>query len=297
MPAFSSFHAATAATRTALGICTALALSLATPAMAERSALDRIAAEGRITIAIVEDLPPFSIKGENGVPTGMSVELCRAVVNELATQLEVPLISIDYVPVTLNTRLDSIVSGRADMECGATTVTLSRRERVDFSVPFFATGAALGVTSSEEITDLAALSGKRLAAITGTTTLTAIKRAVRAERMDVEIVEVERTEDALTALNDGTVDAIAHDKMILLGLMQEDAGAGLVALPGLLSFEPYGIILPRGDADLRLAVDRAIIGLYQDGVLNDLFDTWLAPMGAQPGVTLDRMLQLQAVPE
>ncbi|MEO0962689.1 MAG: amino acid ABC transporter substrate-binding protein [Pseudomonadota bacterium] len=267
------------------------------PGTAGAGTLEKIAADGRITIATVEDLAPFSFAGDDGIPAGLSIDLCRAVVTELATQVQVPLISIDYVPVTVQSRLDTIVSGRADMECGATTVTLGRRERVDFSVPFFASGASVAVADVQSVPSIEALSGKRIAVIEGSTTQNAIKAAIRAERIDVDVIAVERTDDAVQAIKDDKVDAIAHDKMILVDLMQDPLGADLVALPGLLSFEPYGIVLPRGDADFRLAVDRAIIGLYQDGVLDDLYEKWLAPLGARPGVTLDRMLQLQAVPE
>lgn len=271
--------------------------SVASTAPAQAGTLEKIAADGRITIANVEDLPPFSMTGDDGIPSGLSIELCRAVVSELATQLEVPIISIDYVPVTLQTRLDTIVSGRADMECGATTVTLSRRERVDFSIPFFASGASIAVADVTALPDIEALSGKRIAVVEGTTTQNVIKAALRAKRLDAEIVAVERTSDAVAAIREDRADAIAHDKMILVGLAQDPLAADLVSLPSLLSFDPYGIVLPRGDADFRLAVDRAIIGLYQDGVLDDLYEKWLAPLGARPGATLDRMLQLQAVPE
>ncbi|GAA6155607.1 amino acid ABC transporter substrate-binding protein [Pyruvatibacter sp. HU-CL02332] len=271
--------------------------SLTLSGNAEAGTLEKIAADGRITVANVEDLAPFSFTGDDGIPSGLSIELCRAIVSELATQIEVPIISIDYVPVTVQSRLDTVVSGRADMECGATTVTLGRRERVDFSVPFFASGASVAVADIQSLPDIEALAGKRVAVIEGSTTQVAIKRALRAQRIDVEVIAVERTVDAVAAIKEDKADAIAHDKMILVDLMQDPLGADLVALPGLLSFEPYGIILPRGDADFRLAVDRAIIGLYQDGVLDDLYEKWLAPLGARPGVTLERMLQLQAVPE
>lgn len=296
----SGFTFLTDARTSGLAVCLATALAIGSwmPAsQAEAGTLDDIAASGRITIANVEDLPPFAMTGDDGIPTGLSIELCRAIVSELATQIEVPLISIDYVPVTLQSRLDTIVSGRAHMECGATTVTLSRRERVDFSVPFFASGASIAVADVTALPNMEALADKRIAVVKGTTTQNVIKSALRAERIDVEIIPVERTADAVAAIREDRADAIAHDKMILIGLMQDPSGADLVTLPGLLSFDPYGIVLPRGDADFRLAVDRAIIGLYQDGVLDDLYQKWLAPLGAQPGATLDRMLQLQAVPE
>lgn len=281
----------------ALAVSALAMASFSLTSTATAGTLEKIAADGRITIANVEDLAPFSFTGDDGIPSGLSIELCRAIVSELATQVEVPIISIDYVPVTVQSRLDTVVSGRADMECGATTVTLGRRERVDFSVPFFASGASIAVADVQSLPDIDALAGKRLAVIEGSTTQNAITRALRAERIDVEVIAVERTADAVIAIKEDKADAIAHDKMILVNLMQDPLGADLIALPGLLSFDPYGIVLPRGDADFRLAVDRAIIGLYQDGVLDDLYEKWLAPLGARPGATLDRMLQLQAVPE
>jgi len=283
--------------RITAGLLACAAVLVTDAAVAEEHALERIAADARVKIAVVPDLPPFTQRDADGQPAGLSVDLCRAVVAELATALDIASIAIDFVPVTQHGRLDAVASGEADMECGTTTVTLSRRERVDFSIPFFASGASVAALAELAPTSLQDLEGKRIAVVDGTTTQNALARALTSERVSADVLTVESNEQALAAIAEDRADALASDKMILIGLMREPGAADLVTLPGLLSFEPYAVVLPRGDADFRLAVDRALIGLYADGVLDDLYDKWLTPLGAHPGLMLERMLQLQAVPE
>ncbi len=275
----------------------ALATMLALTGTAAAQTLERIAEEGRITFALRDDAPPFAFKDDDGRPAGLSVELCRMIAAELVNILDLHEIDMQAVPVTAQTRLDAITSGRADIECGITTITLSRREIVDFSIPFFASGASIAVGPEATAQSVEELEGLRIAVPGETTTEEALKRYLAARRIDAELIRVAKTGDAAAAIRDGRADAMASDRMVLVGLMQDPLGADLRLLRGILSFEPYALVLPRGDADFRLAVDRMLIGFYHDGVLDRLYDKWLTPLGAEPGPTLERMLQLQAVPE
>lgn len=275
----------------------ALAVVLAFTGTSTAQTLERIAEEGRITFALRDDAPPFAFKDDDARPAGLSVELCRMIAAELVNILDLHEIDMQAVPVTAQTRLDAITSGRADIECGITTITLSRREIVDFSIPFFASGASIAVGPDATAQSVEELEGLRIAVPGETTTEDALKRYLAAHRINAELIRVAKTGDAAAAIKDGRADAMASDRMVLVGLMQDPLGADLRLLRGILSFEPYALVLPRGDADFRLAVDRMLIGFYHDGVLDRLYDKWLTPLGAEPGPTLERMLQLQAVPE
>src|SRR5689334_577100 len=116
-------------------------LTLAGAASAET--LDRIRQDGAIRIAYREDAPPFSLKGEGGNPAGYSVELCRAVADDIKRQLKLAKLDVRYVQVTAADRFEAIEKGRADLLCEATTATLSRRKLVDFSISTFVSGASL----------------------------------------------------------------------------------------------------------------------------------------------------------
>jgi len=270
----------------------AAALFAAIPAWA--GSLDRIAQTGKMTLAVRDDAPPFAFIDENGKHAGFSVDLCRALAADIAARVGRD-ITVDFLPITAQTRLDAVTGGTADIECGITTVTLSRRETVDFSLPFFVTGTAIAVPADSAARSVTDLANARIAVVRDTTTQATMGRLLKEEGVTAEIVGVARIGDAVAAVSAGEADALASDRMVLIGL--GDQASGLRLMPGLMSYEPYALVLPRGDADFRLEVDRALIEFYKEGVLADLYAEWLGPTGARPGETLELMLQLNAVPE
>ena len=70
----------------------------------------------------------------------------------------------------------------------------------------------------------------------------------------------------------------------------------LYLLPDELSFEPYGIVLPRGDADFRLAVNTALARLYGTGEITEIFGRWFRQFG-DPGPVTKVMYLLGTIPE
>src|SRR5262249_33581772 len=101
------------------------------------SRLKTIARTKTIKIAIRRDARPFSFVNDNNEPTGFTIDICKLVVSSIARQLGVGDLKIEWVPVTLQTRFSTVASGKADMECGASTATLGRMKEVDFSNYFF----------------------------------------------------------------------------------------------------------------------------------------------------------------
>src|SRR6476469_9269563 len=85
-----------------------------------------------LRVAYRTNSPPFSYLDAQGRPVGYTVELCERVARSLEAHLNVRL-SIKWVPVDERTRFEAMVNETADMECGSTTVSLSRLKIVDFS--------------------------------------------------------------------------------------------------------------------------------------------------------------------
>ena len=90
-----------------------------------------------LRVAYRTDSRPFSYVDAQGRPVGYTIELCERIARSLEAQLNVTL-TIKWVPVDERTRFDAIVNDTADMECGSTTVSLSRMKIVDFSSVVFA---------------------------------------------------------------------------------------------------------------------------------------------------------------
>jgi ABC-type amino acid transport substrate-binding protein len=115
-------------------IALSLALVSATvAAQAPESRLQRIKDTKTIAIAHRADASPHAMLDDAKLPTGYMIDLCKRVVASLEQQLGITGLQIKWVPVTIQTRFDAVARGDADMECGSSTVTLSRMKRVDFS--------------------------------------------------------------------------------------------------------------------------------------------------------------------
>jgi len=252
----------------------ALALLVASAAHAQTvdGTLKRILSAQAITIAYRTDALPFSYAGDGKQPAGYTVELCKRVVASLERQLKVLALQIKWIPATSQNRLELVSKGQADMECGSTTVTLSRMAEVDFSSHVFVdtTGViARAAVAAKSFKDLA---GKRIAVIGGTTNQRAIETALKKSGITADVVLVKSRDEAVAALESGSIDAFASDKILLLGLgpkMKDPSRYAL--LPEDLSFEPYAIVLPRGDAGFRLAVNRALSEIYRSDEIVEIF--------------------------
>ena len=98
------------------------------------SRLKSIIAKKVMRIAYRADARPFSFVNDAKEPLGYTIDLCKQVTNSMAQQFGLPELKIEWVPVTVDTRFSAVASGKADMECGSSTVTLGRMKEVDFSM-------------------------------------------------------------------------------------------------------------------------------------------------------------------
>src|SRR5260370_42343145 len=96
-------------------------------------ALEKLRQERTLRIAVRDDAPPFSFKDEKGEPAGFMVELCRSVSKDLAAQLNLGDLNIEYVPVTAANRFEKIEAATAGLPCQPTPVTSALRRRLHFS--------------------------------------------------------------------------------------------------------------------------------------------------------------------
>jgi len=258
--------------------------------------LKAIAASKTIRIAHRTDAVPFSFIDSNKTVAGYTVDLCKAAVTALARQLNIPALTIAWVPVTTHDRFSAIADGKADLECGASTVTLTRMKQVDFSNYIFVESTGIAVGAKASIDKLADLAGKRIAVIGGTSNERVMVAKNREMKLGATLVSVTDRDEAVAALEDGRVDAFASDKLLLYGAQFKNPQA-LRALSDDLSVEPYAIVLPRGDWELRLAVNAALAELYRSGEAEKIFGQWFGTLGLRPGSLLKAVYMLGAVAE
>ncbi|MGH7795062.1 MAG: amino acid ABC transporter substrate-binding protein [Candidatus Binatia bacterium] len=258
--------------------------------------LKKIKASSTLTLGYLESAPPFSFPGPDRRPVGYSIDLCTHIASSIQKQLGINL-KLNWLPVTTDNRLEMVASGKVDIECGTTTASLSRQERVDFSIMTFVDGGGLLTKSDLKLSAVADLADKKIAVIPGTTTETALQKFLKEEFVTVQYVRVKNHVEGLVAVEKGLADAFASDRGILIGLAVTSKDPSRFALPNVLfSYEPYGLMMRRNDAAFRLAVNRALAGLYRSGAIAPIYERWFGGFG-KPSPAIQAMYLLNGLPE
>jgi len=272
-------------------------LASADSAAAASPTLDRIKERGSIVFSYRNAAPPFSYKDREGRIKGYSIDLCQRVAGLIQKELGIPELRIEWVSVEAATRLDAVATGKVDADCGTTTISLSRMEKVDFSVPIYVDGGGVLVRATKKPSAMADLKGKRIAVIGGTTTEQALVRTLNSLGAQATLVPVTNSTEGMALLNRGEVDGYAGDRVVLANLkLRAPKPDALAFVTGDFSYEPYGIVVPRNDPDFKLAVNRALVGLYRTGDIDEIFQRWLGALG-RPGTLLHAMFYLNTLPE
>jgi polar amino acid transport system substrate-binding protein len=269
-------------------VCFALA---AMPASA--ATLDRIRETGTIKLGYLTDARPFSSRSEAGSAEGYGVALCQQVADDVKKQLALPSLTVEWVPVTLDNRLREVQQGSIDLLCTPTSVTLTRRQDVAFSIPVFAGGnrAVLRADAPAALREALAdsrstrpvwrgspaakvLKGTSLAVVSGTTSEKWLKDRRAELQVDARIVPVADYRSGLQQLLDGKVDVLFGDRSVVLGAMSDSERKDLVIVDRLFTQESAALALARGDEDFRLLVDRSLSRLYGSAGFGEVYKRW-----------------------
>ncbi len=285
------------AARFLLGFCLVSSSMAAVAAGPLTGTLKAIHDRGAVVIGYLKDANLMSFVGPDGQPAGYSVDLCRAIAEAAAKAAGLPQTKIQYTAVTLDNRFDMVASGKIDIECGTSTITLARMEKVDFTNLTFLSGGNLLVKRGSGIYSVAGLVDETVAVIPGTTTEQGLRAALDKAFVDAKVLPVKDHLEGIAALESGKARAYASDRVILVGLLIE---SGLVEKFGLVdelfSYEPYGFMVRRNDADFRLVANRTLAGLYRSGEVLKIFQRWFGKLG-DPTPALAAMYLMNATPE
>ena len=242
------------------------------PAHALTGVLKRIKETKIVRLGVRAAAVPFAFINASGQASGYSVDICRAIVDDIAAAIGVDALDIEIRRVTPVDRIEQVVDGRIDLECGSTTNTAERRERVAFSPTIFIAGTQLLVKRGSPVRALSDLAGRRVAVVRGTTNESVMQRWAADPKRRIEVIVVDHYESAVDRVANGTVAALAADDVLLAGYVADHDLRHEYAIVGeLLSYEPYGILYAKDDAALagvvrgtfeRLATTREIRSIY-----------------------------------
>jgi glutamate/aspartate transport system substrate-binding protein len=275
------------------GVTTALAQTEESP-IELSGTLAKVRAAGAVTIAYRESSVPFSFLSPRKEPVGYSIELCRKLAEAMGEALGREL-ALKWLAVTSESRIDAIVSGRADLECGSTTSNLEREKVVAFSPVIFVAGTRLLVKRGSPIRSYRNLAGRTVVVTAGTTNDQAMQEIARRFKIDFKIIRQKDHSESYARLAEGKADAFATDDVLLYGLIaQRQAQKDYQVVGEFLSYDPYGIMFRKGDAQLAALVKQAFHDLAEDGEIERQYKRWFLqrlPGGASIDLPMSPQLE------
>jgi polar amino acid transport system substrate-binding protein len=245
-------------------------------AMPAGSTMAEIAARGRLIVGVDQNTYYFGYRDPSSVEIkGFDIDLAR----EIARSIFGDPNSVELQVVDAKNRESALESGQVDLVVRTYSITCDRKKEVDFSTTYFYANQRILVAKDSQIHSAADLVGKRVCAVSGTTSLPRLL----AVNPDLTVVGVANWTDCLLMLQQGQVDAISTDDAVLAGLAHQDPNMELVG-PS-LGIEPYGVGIKKGNDDLVRFVNGVLDEIRTDGTWNQLYDRWLTltSLGPSPG--------------
>ncbi|HXP98374.1 MAG TPA: amino acid ABC transporter substrate-binding protein, partial [Telmatospirillum sp.] len=233
------------------------------------------------------------IRPDSAQPLGYSVDLCLAVVDEVVRELNGKPIRVAYQPVTAETRIDAVASGRVDLECGSTTSNALRQKSVSFSPIIYIAGTKLLVKRSSGIRTYRDLGGKTLVVTSGTTNELAMRTFNDKYKLGISIVAARDHDESYAMLADGRAAAFATDDVLLYGFIAaKKAEATMMVVGDFITYEPYGLMFRKDDPLMAAAVTRAFRTMGRSRALTGLYRKWFLQPEAT-GVLLNLPMSVQ----
>lgn len=263
--------------RTAAAAALAAAAVIGLPACSvvlgeEESILDA----DSLTIGVKADQPRLGMRDDaSGDITGFDVEVALYVADKLGFAAE----DVEVTGIASTEReekLDRDMADGVDMVVATYSITPARKTEVTFGGPYYVAKQDVlvrdGDTDIEEVRDL---EGHTVCHEKDSNSAARISEGLG---IDVEQREKPSYSACIEALENGEVDAVSTDNLILAGFLAEKPDTfRLVNEP--FTDEKYGVGLPHGDVRACEEVNRAISQMYQDGTAARLLDKWFDGTG------------------
>jgi len=220
-----------------------------------------------IKVGTSADFPPFEshevINGED-VIVGFDIDL----INEIAKELNM---KVEIEDMDFNGLVAAVQSKKIDMAIAGMAPDEDRKEKVDFSDPYYYASQTIIIKKgAEDVTNMDQLKGKVVGSQLGTTSDDIIS-----EFQGVEVKKYNKVNDAILDLNNGRIDAVILEDSIADAYIEKNPELKIVIPEGLNEEEdPFCIALPKGNEELLNKVNAALQKIKDTGKYDELISKW-----------------------
>lgn len=206
--------------------------------------------------------PPFNFMTDSNDVDGFDVDVAKEIASRLDLELE-------YVTTAWDGIIEGLRAGRYNGILGSMAITEERLKVVDFSDPYYYSGAQVIVRKDSDIKDLSDIGSDTLiGVVTGTTFVEDV------EGMGAQPRLYEDDNQTLMELVNGRIDAVISDRVVAVNAINKISGGKDLVLTGeLLRKEQCAIAFQKDDA-LKAEVDAILTEMRKDGTLSEISKKW-----------------------
>ncbi len=236
-------------------------------AMPAGSTMALIARRGRLIVGVDQGKYLVGFRDPaTGDLAGADVDLARAMAAAILGDPD----AVQFVVLDIADRAGAIERGQVDMVVNTFTVTCARQRTVEFSTAYRTATQRLLVPVGAGIGEVEDLAGRRVCTSAGSTTV----EVLEAQPADLDVVTERGIPECMLALQQGRVDAVSSDDVILAGLAAQDRQTAVTGRA--LATAEYAIGMSPAAPDLVRFVNGALEAARADGTLAATERGWLA---------------------
>ena len=262
---------------TILGACSSTENQLA------EGTLAKIKSRDKIIIGVKTDYVPFGFIDKKGENAGLEIDIARYLSSQLLESEE----KVEFVPVVAANRIEFLQRGKVDLLIATMNDTQKRRQVIDFSENYYASGTGLLTRKDNGISTWEDLKGKKVCGIQGSF------YNKQLTEMGIEMVNFPGTAEAYTALKDGRCVGFAYDDSGIVGkLLEPEWGEYWHQGVPVILVQPWGMGVRKDDSEFLEAVNNAILKMEAEGFIVQGEEKWKIPPTEYAQQRMERAKQL-----
>jgi len=230
----------------------------------EDTTMGKIQAAGEIKIGVKYDVPPFGFKNpQTDEIEGFDVDFGKAIAAKLGVEP-------NFIEAISDNRIPFLQDGTVDVVLSTMTINAERAQEIGFSEPYYIARGRILVPQDSDIAGIDDLGGKKVCTALGST----YEETLKEQAPDADLRLVDSYSECLELVQNGAVDAVSTDDVILTGMIIQDDTLKLTEDEPLTT-EPYGAGLPLDDAEFKEFVDGVLEEYKSGGGWTEAYDKWV----------------------
>jgi ABC-type amino acid transport substrate-binding protein len=250
----------------------------------EDTTMGKIQAAGEIKIGVKYDVPPFGFKNpQTDDIEGFDVDFGQAIADKLGVEP-------NFIEAISDNRIPFLEDGTVDLVLSTMTINAERDMEIDFSEPYYIARGRILVPQDSDIVGVDDLAAKKVCTALGST----YEETLKEQAPDADLRLVDSYSECLELVQNGAVDAVSTDDVILTGMIIQDDTLKLTEGEPLTT-EPYGAGLKDGDTEFKEFVDGVLEEYKSGGGWAEAYEKWVGQYTGEqqdpPTMTLEEAIE------